>query len=341
MEKKIKITSWNVEWLDKLWIHPDPIDARKQKRIDAIKDEIFAIDSDIFCLLEAAKGEDKIDSFCKKVLEDKYVAVKSTSHDYKLQGRQWIWFLVKKNLIAHTSLLPTKIYDEFSASSWDVNYWGDFVTTRHKHYRHPQVLVFNWNGTRVEFIGLHTKSKFVMGGKSAWNAGGDKKKKFIKDAIKARIKMTTEVTNVRAYIDEKFNQVPNPAIVVLGDLNDGPGKEFFEKQYLFFDLISNLQGDVFSSKKYLNHALFDFDEKLRWSCNFEDFIDPLRDPKILLDHILFTQSLVDSSLPIIIKEKSGYIEHEIHDLINANIPKYAHTSDHKPVSVKIEENLFA
>lgn len=52
----------------------------------------------------------------------------------------------------------------------------------------------------------------------------------------------------------------NPAIFVMGDLNDGPGKEPFEERYLYFDLISNVQGDVFWARRFLNHALFDFRE---------------------------------------------------------------------------------
>lgn len=334
MEHTLKVTSWNVEWLDKLF---DNIDHKKQKRIDAIKKEIFDIDADVICMLEGLKGETKIDAFCTDVLEDNYVAVKALNEDYKIKGRQWIWFLVKTELRDKASLLPTKIYDEFSCASWDVHYWGDFETTKHRHYRHPQVLVLEWQNTRLELIGLHTKSKFVQRGKSDWDAGGEKRKKFIRDAIKARIKMTTEVANVRDYINTKFEQVANPAIMVMGDLNDGPGKEFFEKQYIFFDLLSNLQGDVFEAERFLNHALFDFEDNLRWTVNFQDFIDADRDPHILLDHILFTQSLVDGSLPIIIESKSGYIEHEVHDLVNANNPKYANTSDHKPVSVVIKK----
>ncbi|RIV71572.1 endonuclease/exonuclease/phosphatase family protein [Flagellimonas aequoris] len=334
MSGNLKITSWNVEWLDKLL---DNVNDKKQKRIDAIAEELNTIDADVYCLQEGLKGEVKMELFCSSNLGGKYVPVKAVGNDYKMQGRQWIWFLVKKELKDQVSLLPTKIYDEFSSSSWDVNYWSDFETAQHKHYRHPQVLILNWQDVRLELIGLHTKSKYVQSGKSDWNAGGDRKKDFIKNAIKARIKMTTEVANVRDYINTKFNQVPNPAIMVMGDLNDGPGKEFFEKQFIFFDLLSNLQGDVFEAERFLNHALFDFEDNLRWSVHFKDFIDEDRDPKILLDHILFTQSLVDGSLPIIIESQSGYVEHEIHDLINANNPKYAQTSDHKPVSVVISK----
>lgn len=339
MKDSLKITSWNVEWLDKIW--GEQIDYKKEKRLQAIRQEILELDSDVLCMLESVKGEEKIKSFCSEFLEGKYQPVLANLNDYKLNGRQWIWFLVKPELSDFVELLSTNIYDEFAGASWDVNYWGNFESTKHRHYRHPQVLILNWQNTRIELIGLHTKSKFVSGGKSAWNSGDIKKNEFIKDAIKARIKMTTEISNVRNYIDKKFEQVSNPAILVMGDLNDGPGKEYIEKQYIFFDLLSNLQGDIFSAKKFLNHALFDFPENLRWSVYFKDFIDPNRNPNILLDHILFTQSFVNNSLSIKINKKAGFVEHEVHDLINANNPKYANTSDHKPISVIINKNTSA
>ena len=122
-------------------------------------------------------------------------------------------------------------------------------------------------------------------------------------------------------------------MLVLGDLNDGPGKELFEREYLFFDLVSNLQGNVFFAQKFLNHALFDYPPRLRWSVEFEDFVDEQRDPHILLDHILFTQALVDGSAPLQVEPHAGLIEHEVHHLVNAGLSAKRRTSDHKPISV--------
>ena len=145
---------------------------------------------------------------------------------------------------------------------------------------------------------------------------------------------------MRKYIDQKFEQTEKPAIFVMGDLNDGPGKEVFENQYLFFDLMSNIQGDIFAANKFLNHALFDFPGHLRWTVKFKDFVQDsdlpvnLRETRpILLDHILFTQGLCDGSLPWQVESHAGMVEHEIHDLINAPLNSKEKTSDHKPVSV--------
>lgn len=336
--KTIKITSWNVEHLARLT--DDSLSTTELTRRDAIISEIEAIDADILCLVEGPRGEAAIDQFTANLLNDHWRAVKATDGEYSLRGNQWIWFLVKDEFYSQCSLLPTETWDAFTAKTWDVHYWGNFESTRHRHYRHPQVLVLDWDGFRVEFIGLHLKSKYVNRGASLWNAGGAKREEFIREALKARVKMTTEATNVRQYIAAKFSQVEKPAIFLMGDLNDGPGKEFFEQKYLFFDLMSNIQGDVFEASQFMNHALFDFPSHLRWTVKFKDFVAETEAEAnivrpILLDHILFTQGLCDDSLPWRVDAHAGMVEHEIHDLINAPLSEREQTSDHKPVSLTV------
>jgi len=48
-----------------------------------------------------------------------------------------------------------------------------------------------------------------------------------------------------------------------------------------------------------------------------------------------TQGLVDGSLPWKIEAHAGLVEHEVHALVNAPLPKSARTSDHTPVSVRV------
>lgn len=333
---KLKLTSWNVEWMVKLWEPGDAV-AKAARRANIAR-QIRDIDPDILCLIEGPPDDpaDRIGEFCAQDLGGDWVPVRAADGEYATRGKQWIWFLVRQPLAAQASLLPVSTWDDFAGGSWKVNYWSDFTAKSHRHYRHPQVLVVDWLGQRVEFVGLHLKSKFIQHSVSDWNAGGERREAYVLDALKARVKLTTEASNVRNYIDRRFAQTENPAIFVLGDLNDGPGKEFFEQNYLFFDLLSNVQGDVFFARKYLNHALFDFSDDLRWSVEFRDPLTPERDPHILLDHILFTQGLTDGSLPLEVKPHAGLVESEVHELVNANQPAKAETSDHRPVSVEIE-----
>ena len=139
-----------------------------------------------------------------------------------------------------------------------------------------------------------------------------------------------------ATIERRFEQEPEPSIFLVGDVNDGPGKELLEREYLFHDLISNLQGDVFFAERFMNHALFDFPKHLRWTVQFRDLLDPDRAPEILLDHILFTQALAgNGSGPLRVPAKAGLVEHEVHERINSLMP--GRVSDHRPVSVRVIE----
>lgn len=364
---QLKITSWNLEWLVKLLAKLDAPPgagasaaaqrafADAQARIDAIQREILEIDPDILCIIEGPPTEAAISGFCQNWLGGAYVPITlPAGGDYRMKGRQWIWFLVRPALAQGASLLDPEVWQSYTLAestarygphwthgkTWPVNLWGETVPTRHGHYRHPQVLRLTWQDQPIELIGAHLKSKFSNKGKYLPETPDDPRHVlFISQALEARIKLATEASDIRLYLGQRFAQEANPAIFLMGDMNDGPGKELLERQYLFFDLIGNLQGDVFFARKFLNHALFDAEQDLRWSVFFKDKIDPDRNPHILLDHILFSQALVNQSLPIEVKPGAGKVEHEIHDRINAALSSKQKTSDHKPISCLVSQRV--
>ncbi|MGE0000541.1 MAG: endonuclease/exonuclease/phosphatase family protein [Fimbriimonadaceae bacterium] len=334
----LKIVSWNVAHMERL-VQPN-LSSVLLRRRDAVINEIRELDPDIWCLLEGPKGEAAIDEVANGLLGGDYVPVKlppgpgTEAKRYAQLGQQWVWWLVKPHLAPAASLLPPEVWDDFTESTFEVYRWGETTPSTHSHYRHPQTLVLDTGGHRIELIGLHLKSKYINKGKTLWN---NDPPAFMRMAVEARMKMAREATNVRDYVNSRFDQSPNPGIFVMGDFNDGPGKEWFEDRFLFFDLISNIQGDVFFSSRYLFHALFDFPQDLRWTAKFADFVVGDTEPKpILLDHILFTQSLTNGSLPWRIGPGAGKVEHEIHALANATLPQAAKTSDHSPVSVRVQ-----
>ena len=149
------------------------------------------------------------------------------------------------------------------------------------------------------------------------------------------MKLSSEATAIRAYIDHRFRQEADPSLLVVGDLNDGPGKELMEREYLLHDLLSNLQGDVFFAQRLLNHALFDQPQVLRWTTKFQDNLDPRRGQNILLDHILFTQALTRSGTsPLEARANAGWVEHLAFETAESSFGREM-LSDHRPVSVKL------
>ena len=173
---KLKITSWNIEYLDRL-VKSDLSDYYLKRR-EAIKEEIFSIDPDILLILEGPNAE-KVELVTKDILNNKYKVIKAKDGMYDIKGIQWIWFFVKPAIASSCSLLPSQTwYDYTKCKKWNVHYWGKYESAAHFHYRKPQVLVFELNGQRIEIIGAHLKSKFVNQGEKALERHGYTKKTF-------------------------------------------------------------------------------------------------------------------------------------------------------------------
>lgn len=376
-----KLTCWNVEHADKTLSELDgtakpkrgesvaAMQARARQKIDAIGQEIREIDADILFVCEGPKGEGRATEYFRQAAPGYDLVIRPGQDDksYATEGTQWLWFLVKKGFGPDVFLLPIQTWQSFTreqtagatdAGKWLVSSPGFDSRTLlplpnslkpHDHYRHPQVLVFEWAGKRVEVIGVHLKSKLVKGPGRNWvkpasasfadiRASVEASTGYMASAVEARSKLSTEVTDVRNYIDRRYQQETHPAIFVLGDVNDGPGKELIEEWFMLHDLIGNLQGDVFFADRFLNHALFDYAGRLRWTVRFKDEIDPRRDPHVLIDHIVFTQTLSGSAArPLRVMPGAGKVEHDIHERIASLLPRGVTTSDHRPVSVFVSD----
>ena len=86
-------------------------------------------------------------------------------------------------------------------------------------------------------------------------------------------------------------------MIILGDMNDGPGKEYFEKYLLDMDITSELLGSIYFPKNIFSTTL---DPDNDYSVIFDDFVSNMPNRKILLDRILISPSLSN-----LVKEKSS------------------------------------
>lgn len=141
---------------------------------------------------------------------------------------------------------------------------------------------------------------------------------------------------VREYIDAMLGRDPDALILVLGDMNDGPGTDFFERFYLTHNVVGMVAGSPFHPQRMLRHAFIDtMDKELNFTAIFDDFIDGIDNRHILLDHILLSPALywLGQETPAI----HGRIEHEAFE---AQIDHQAESrqrfpSDHRPQSVTL------
>lgn len=361
-----KLVSWNIEHADRLIganLAPKP---EASARLDAIAEEIAEMAPDILLVGEGPKGEERAAAFFARVAPDHALVTRgdASGKGYGTKGNQWLWFAIRKGAPLTGRLLHLDRWRALAGPGWGDQGRGDrwlisypifddqaanlrfHVPGTHEHYRHPQVLLAEialpGGGTaHLEVIGCHLKSK-INQVKPRGDAYApdffDTQPALVADIMTSRIKLTTEATDIRHYIEARFAAEPDAAIVVAGDLNDGPGKERIEQRFLYHDLVSNLQGDVFLARQFLNHALFDFEDGARWSYDLgRDRLDPARSPRILLDHIMFTQGMTGPDRPgafaFRARTGGGKVEHDAHHRIAARRPRSAATSDHRAVSM--------
>ncbi|WP_372423357.1 endonuclease/exonuclease/phosphatase [Salinarimonas chemoclinalis] len=367
-----KITTWNIEHADKLLsAAEDPDDRTRDRarvRLEAVAAEIAALEADVLLVCEGPSGEARATEFFARVAPGYRLLVRGVDDRdaYGMRGNaasgaQWLWSLVRGDgfdaqllhLDRWRTLTERASSGEHQGGRWTVSlprYVGadtraaerlEFdIVRNHQHWRHPQVVQMTIGGQLIEVVNCHLKSKYNRARSRGDPASSDffeTNPALVAALIEARVKLSTECADIRYYIDARFAEDADAAIIVAGDLNDGPGKELVERRFLYHDLIGVLQGDVFFARRFLNHALFDAPDSERWSVHFRDRLDPARNPHILLDHILFTQSLTTSHLGrkarYVARAGGGRAEHQVHHRVASSFPRWASTSDHTPVSM--------
>ena len=371
--RRLKFCTWNIEHFQRV------LDGWDTTKLRAISDEIRGVNADVLCIVEGPWAVSKLkqwlldpidglagewmlptiagtDSLLDPTGDDDFAGLKGLygMQGTKVTGAQWIWFLVRTSLAQEANLLhqPVALWQSFTGTPrWQYRAWATGERRPHTHWRHPQVLRLTVDGYELECVGLHLKSKINRSNPFSGDSV-DLAPQYVENALTARIKLTSEVTDVRRYIDARFTQQRDPRIFVMGDLNDGPGREYFEREYLHHDLVGNIQGEVFWATRFLNHALFDFEDELRWTTEFHDKVEEwsrgLADAvptsprgldtvrKQLIDHILFTQALSGPGSGPKVLRRSGIVEHTVHERVAATLPRRQRVSDHRPVSVEIE-----
>lgn len=346
--------------------------AEATARVAATADLMARIAPDILFICEGPETEAEAAAFADHALPGLRLVTRPAGDASHVKGTQGMWFFLRATLWEELApqLVPVPVWRAHAAARWadfaaedaalfrEEGKWqvampllrkfGSIrdvpVSERNEHefHRHPQTLRLTIDGKLHEVIGLHLKSKHVRdrprrrksGESFASYAKAANVRRYLALSHQARIKLSSEAQIVRAYVDHRFDQDADPAIFIVGDVNDGPGKEVMEREFLLHDMIGNLQGDVFFADRFLNHALFDQPQHLRWTAEFhDDPLDPGRNPRILLDHIMFTQALTrGGSGPLWVPSGSGTVEHLAQEEVAA-LHGAAALSDHRPVSV--------
>jgi len=208
---------------------------------------------------------------------------------------------------------------------------GDLEPKMYGFTRSPIVVEGTYAGYTLRVMSLHTKSKFVHNQRSKWK---NNRSEFIFEAMTNRRRIASEAMAARRYLDCLLESDPLALIVVTGDLNDGPGHDFFEREYLSHNVTDILLGSTYCPRLLFKHSFLDrvpLDK--RYTAIFDDFIDEIPNRRILLDHILVSPALFLES----IIADSG-IAHDAFDQQcdpSKQKDREKMPSDHRPVFVDI------
>jgi len=180
----------------------------------------------------------------------------------------------------------------------------------------------------------HLKSNFINRGEALWN-DPDRRLEFVRTALQNRRRIANEGMRIRQYLDVRLDAAPAAAIVVLGDFNDGPGRDLFEQQYLAHNVTDLLVGSAYRPETLFAHALADVAADLRYSAVFDDFVTNEPGKRLLLDHIIVSPGMSTGAALV---AGSGRIEH---DAWSANRTgdggrRDQRATDHRPATVVLQ-----
>tara|TARA_R100000030_G_scaffold10241_1_gene6976 strand:+ start:1166 stop:2206 length:1041 start_codon:yes stop_codon:yes gene_type:complete len=341
----LKIANWNIEWMNR-WFTSDsagPAELKASSDIGGVTDiqalaarvaaVITDLDADVIAVQEGPSRRSEMALFVSTFLNDAYEVIGPAG-----SGQQKLYVLVKRGstTIASAEAVENDIGIDFDAP-WDVDVNADATLEPYNFTRPPQLVrLLTTTGASIRLINLHLKSKYVHLGASMWN-DPNRRQEFIVEALEARRRISAESMRVRAYLDHCFDDDGEAKLVVVGDLNDGPGSDFFERFYLTHNVAGMIAGSPFQPRRMLRHAFIDtMAKELNYTAVFDDFIDEIDDRKILLDHIFVSASLYWEGDDVTAEGKIEHAVFESHIDVNADVDSRQRLpSDHRPQSVTI------
>jgi hypothetical protein len=158
--------------------------------------------------------------------------------------------------------------------------------------RKPQVISLTAHDQQFLLLNNHLKSKYVEDAEADFNAGGERRREFYAEALIARRRISSEAFRIREFLDGILNDNPMAQVIVVGDLNDGPGADYFEANFLTHSVVDRVFGSIFYPTRQLTHVLF-HGGSLDYTSRFFDFITgEMRD--LVLDHIGLSRAINDN-----------------------------------------------
>jgi endonuclease/exonuclease/phosphatase family metal-dependent hydrolase len=330
---KIRLCSYNIEWFDHLFNadNAPKTTAEAVARFQAIAKVLNHINPDLIGIVEApnatASGSQstvtKLENFASQV-GLRHTKAKT---GFLSAGKQEIAVLYDPTVLT-VSHAPGGSTRSKSNPRFDGEFYFDTDDDRikevYKHYRPPLEAKVKVKATGKEFrlLVAHTKSKGIFSSIDMIH--------LERESRRNRLKLFAECAWIRCRIDEWLDK--GHPVVVMGDINDGPGMDEYEMRYGRSG-VEVIMGNLFDPDRILRNLAGQPQwGPYGWSPSSVRFTDRITETQInvLIDHILLSADL----------KTSGQNPHQIWNPYENDQAKPLKTelfqaSDHFPVTVDL------
>jgi endonuclease/exonuclease/phosphatase family metal-dependent hydrolase len=339
----LSVATVNGEWMND-WFTPDadPVDFKSQFSRDGevgdtdeaasrLAGLIEAINVDVVALVEAPSRPAELALFVDRYL----TANGAPTYQFLLGdsgGSQKLALLFKPQAASFELIPSTDL--PLLLEPWSADVDGDAVLDEYRFTRTPLACQAELAGVQLEVIVAHLKSNFINQGREQWQDPA-RRRDFIKAALRNRRRIATEAMRIRKHLEQRLDADRETAVVVLGDLNDGPGQDYFEEFYLAHNVTDILVGSPYRPERLFNHAQADVAEIDRYSAVFDDFVTEEPDKRLLLDHILLSPAMIGANGVLTKVPGSGRVEDDAWaaQVAGNGTRRDQRATDHRPATV--------
>ncbi len=334
----MKVVNWNIEWMNK-WFSGNhaprwgssTLTAAEANQVAArVAGVIRAMDPDVLCIQEGPSAIQEMQLF----LDDHLTENGAPLFDVllgKAGGSQKLYVLTKiGGAVAAIDHATDDLTQELE-DVWQADVDGDLLLQPYDFTRVPMVVDLNpHNGDPMRIIVLHTKSKYVHNGQALFNDPA-RRPEFIAAAMKARRRISAEGFRLRTYLDAVLQRNATERVIVTGDWNDGPGPDFFERQYLTHNIADIVLGSTFYPDLIFRHPILErVPSNALFTARFDDFVDNIDDRPLLLDHFAVSPALHPEITD------AGIAHAPFEDAIEGTgAARTQRPSDHRPIWIEI------
>ena len=346
----MRIVSWNIEYMNNWFVKGEDERSpalrrsfpagRKSRGRGAIGDVpalakraaavLGQLDPDLICIQEGA-GEAEVSLLLERYLPlpgpNAWLVLGGSGGPQRLVVAARLDRDIEAMEAADDSGVEARMRPQFDA---DID--GDSKLDKARFARIPQVVELEAHGSKMRVVNCHMKSKLVQWGRTLWRGSEEDRRRYVEAALVARRRISAEAFRIRSYLDELFEIDPGRLLLVAGDLNDGPGFDYFERLYLTHGIVDVVFGSILRPQGRLAHPLIREGEKVPATAYFDDFVEGIDDKPLLLDHIGLSPALSRWR----VKARVADAEFDAQARPKARNKRERLPSDHRPILVEIK-----